>query len=160
MLVVGLRYRHPWDSPKWCYGGAVRRWCPSSQPCWECSEQRSWSQWVPSHRGGSKACAPNVVVPIAQKLAKDINGHNTKACVRLDLKNSEHCLVQDRVSDVLRTISVRSDLSGVLQQSFRLPNGFKHTPERGCRSSPRWPAHLPFQAASLGGVSWLVGRGL
>lgn len=49
---------------------------------------------------------PNVVVAIAQELAKDIDSHHSQATVGLDLKHSQNSFIKDGISDILRRIGV------------------------------------------------------
>lgn len=54
---------------------------------------------------------PNIVVPIAQELSKDVDGHDTETVLCLNLQHGQYGLVQDRVSDVLGCIRVGRNLS-------------------------------------------------
>ena len=56
---------------------------------------------------------PNIVIPIAQKLPKNVDRHNTQARICLDVENTEDRFVKNRVPDVLRRIRVRGDLDHV-----------------------------------------------
>lgn len=57
-------------------------------------------------------CLPNIIISITQKLAKNIDGHNSKASISLDLQNRKHRLVENRISDILCRVRIGCNLGG------------------------------------------------
>lgn len=62
--------------------------------------------------------SPNIIIPVRQKLSQDIDSHDPQSAIRLDIQNSQDCLVQDRVSYVLTRIGIGSNLRKI---SFQPP---------------------------------------
>lgn len=54
----------------------------------------------------------DVVVPVPEELAEDVDRHDAQAAVGLDVEDGQHGLVQDRVADVLGRLGVGRDLGG------------------------------------------------
>ena len=52
----------------------------------------------------------DIVVPVREELAQNVDGHHAKSTVRLDLQNSKDCLVQDGIPNVFGRVSVGCDL--------------------------------------------------
>jgi hypothetical protein len=57
-----------------------------------------------------KSQSPNVVVLVRQELAQNVDGHDAKTAVSLDLKHGQDGFVENGVPDVLRAVSVGRDL--------------------------------------------------
>lgn len=63
------------------------------------------------HFGDESEDQPDVVVPVTQKLAQNIDCHYPQAGVRFDVQDCQNCLIKNRVPDILGRISVGGHLS-------------------------------------------------
>ena len=56
---------------------------------------------------------PNVIVAVAEELAKYVDGHDpqTAVCLRFNLQYGKHSFIENGVSDVFRRISICCYLS-------------------------------------------------
>lgn len=61
--------------------------------------------------GGNKETSlPNVVVPVTEEFSENVDGHDAKTRLGLDLENGEDRLVEDGVADVLGRFGVGGNL--------------------------------------------------
>lgn len=58
----------------------------------------------------SQQGSPDIVIPVAQKLAQDVDRHHSKSAIRFDLQNRQHRFIQNRVSDVLGRVRIGGNL--------------------------------------------------
>jgi len=103
--------------------------------------------------------SPDVVIPVSQELPEYVDGHDSKSTVGFDFQNGEDGLVEDRVSNVLRRVGVRSDLISIINDKLKsalftftpldLPKllekrerGSEDSPAPEYRSSPHSPSRL------------------
>ena len=81
--------------------------------------------------------SPNVVVPVAQESAEQVDGQDAQALLRLDLHDGQHGLVQNGVANVFAGVRVGGDLAGAPRQGGAgLARGTPWDMSRGCPSPP------------------------